>query len=484
MTLSNFVYALILFHAALGGVALISGFVAAWAPKGQKTHRVAGKTFFYCGTLSIVVSLCVTCFPGHWNPFLLSIGVFSLYFLIIGFRSVHYKNSNYSVFPDKMVTWIMVVCCVLMIGLPIVISQVINIVTTVFGVLGLVLSYGNFKFYQDVEKTRTQWLRFHIIHMSAGFIALVSAFMVVNNFLPALLNWFLPTLVGTFFIVKNLRKYTSVRWKGALNSSLLLGSIMGLSLGVSAQDNPSSIKRRDVTLKIGLSRALVMDKRLSGIEHKSWGPRYSISHTEFTQNSRTHFQVDFANPTGSPSSKIFRLKTVNSNVQLTYQRQMAEGVWVGGFMNTHTLINFPKSALASFFTNNPISYTLTQSIGPAVSFTPGFNSEAPSTGTVQAAALSYVIQPIYGHPYPEKYFKEGVFDPNRTNMTLPLLKSGQLRTVNKLAHFNVQMSLYYVFSNNFKLGMDYNYGYFMANTSGKPVKMKNNDVFVTTGFLY
>jgi hypothetical protein len=186
----------------------------------------------------------------------------------------------------------------------------------------------------------------------------------------------------------------------------------------------------------------------------------------------------------SKSDKIFNIHSINSNVHFAYQRKVADGTWLGGYINTLSLINFPKNPGQSFFVNNPVNYTISNSIGPSLSYSRGFDYNFNVASTIQTAALSYVIQPIYGHPYPEKFMEESVFNPTKGKMVGPLLRSGKFLTFKKFRHMNIQMSLFYVFNNNFKAGVDYNYSNYMANANGKAVRMNNHDFFITTGLLY
>lgn len=484
MTLSHIVSLIIIIHAALGVVSLISGTIATLVVKGSVSHKRAGKIFFYSGVLSISFSLLVISFPDHWNPFLLSIGIFSLYFLIIGFRSSKYQLLNHSFIIDKTLTWLMAISCVAMIILPILLLKAINIVTAVFGFIGLFVSFQNLLAFAEANNLNSNWLRFHIIHMSAGFISIISAFLVVNQLLPSLFNWFLPTIVGTALIIYNLKKYTKPSQKLIINKGILMLLFSTSTLFINGQDHQNNLKNRDLTIKIGLSKAHLQDARLSGKTHRSWAPKYSISHVETKENSRNHFQVDFISMKFSKSNKFFNIRSIHSNVHFAYQRKVADGTWFGGYINSISLVNLPKNPGQTFFVNNPVSYTISKSLGPSMTYSHGFKNDFNISSTIQMATLSYVIQPIYGHPYPEKYLEEGVFSPAKGKMAGPILRSGKFLSFKKFGHLNIQMSLFYVFNNNFKAGVDYNYSNYMANANGKVVKMKNQDIFLTTGLFY
>ena len=484
MTLSHIAFLIIIIHAALGGVALLSGSLATLSVKGSTSHKAAGKIFYYSGILSIFLSLIVIAFPDHWNPFLLAVGIFSLYFLMLGFRSLRYCKIAHSFFIDKILTWMMVIICVIMIIVPIILYKTINIVTAVFGLLGLIICFRNLLAFAEDNEIRVYWLRFHIIHMSGGFISIVTAFFVVNNFLPSFLNWFLPTIIGTALIIHSLKKYNKISHKLKIHKGILMFLFSLSIILLNGQDHQKNNKNRNLTIKIGLSRAQLQDTRLSSKVHQAWAPKYSVSHIEVKENSRNHFQVDFISMKFSKSNKYFNIRSIHSNVHFAYQRKVADGTWFGGFINLIRLVNLPKNPGQTFFVNNPVSYTISKSLGPSMTYSHGFKNDFNISSTIQMATLSYVIQPIYGHPYPEKYLEEGVFSPSKGKMAGPILRSGKFLSFKKFGHLNIQMSLFYVFNNNFKAGVDYNYSNYMANANGKVVKMNNQDIFLTTGLFY
>ena len=51
-----------------------------------------------------------------------------------------------------------------------------------------------------IQRIRKGWLKLHLGKMTGGYIAAVSAFFVVNQILPGISNWFVPSVVGSVFI--------------------------------------------------------------------------------------------------------------------------------------------------------------------------------------------------------------------------------------------------------------------------------------------
>ncbi len=197
---------LIIAHASLGGVALISGFIASMTIKGSKPHVNSGRVFYYSLGISILLSFIAAIMPGHENPFLLSVGIFSGYFIVIGKRAILYKNSNHNYDTDRYIHIIMITTCILMIFLPVLLSKSFNIVAGVFGIVGMIFALRNLITLANQKIVKQKWLKIHIGHMSGGYISAVTAFVVVNNFLPGIYSWFVPGIIGSLFIMYFLRK--------------------------------------------------------------------------------------------------------------------------------------------------------------------------------------------------------------------------------------------------------------------------------------
>ncbi|HMP29937.1 MAG TPA: S41 family peptidase [Saprospiraceae bacterium] len=238
MTLQIFIQAMILLHAALGTLALLSGTVATLAKKGTPLHKKSGKVSAYTAISSISLSLIVAMMPGHFNLLLFSIGVFSLYFYIIGIRSIQYLTSDTNSRFDYYITIIYIISCILMIVLPLLILKIINITTLVFGLIGIIVGMMNLRKFNNTNNLKREWLRMHIIHMSGGFISLISAFLVVNNIFHSMINWFLPTIIGTILIGVTLRKNRQKSYRILTSVTASFISLLLLtSFNLNAQSN-------------------------------------------------------------------------------------------------------------------------------------------------------------------------------------------------------------------------------------------------------
>ena len=200
MTIKDIYTLFLLIHASLGGVALTTGTIALIAQKGKRIHKLSGKLFFISMLTSATFALIIACIPGHLNPFLFSIGLFSTYLILIGYRSISYKLELLNLTFDWIISSIMVVTGLFMIFYPIVIRYEINVVLAVFGAAGVVFSIRDLMLYRNRKKLMQSWLKMHIGNMTGGYISAVTAFVVVNNILPGIYGWLAHGIIGGFFI--------------------------------------------------------------------------------------------------------------------------------------------------------------------------------------------------------------------------------------------------------------------------------------------
>jgi uncharacterized membrane protein len=205
----------IYFHALFGGIALVSGFISLLSQKGKNTHKKLGKLFYYTMLLSAISAMIISVLPKHQSPFLFSIGIFSSYFILTGYRALRFKKSDVNLKNDKIISGIMLATGLVMILYNPLVNQSINIVLTAFGLVGLIFSSRDLILFKNKTRLKSVWLKLHLGKMLGGYISATTAFVVVNEFFPSFYGWFIPGTIGAFYIVYWMRrvdkKQTAVR---------------------------------------------------------------------------------------------------------------------------------------------------------------------------------------------------------------------------------------------------------------------------------
>jgi len=197
---------MIYIHAATGGFALIAGFISIISKKGDNLHKKSGIFFFYTMLTSGVTAMIVAVIPNHQSPFLFAVGIFSTYFILTGYRAINFKNDNPNLTVDRWIAKGMIFTGILMILLPMILTSSINIVLTVFAIIGILISVKDLILYKNLNQLKKSWLKLHLSKMIGGYISATTAFIVVNNFFPSMYSWFVPSIIGGFIIAYWIKK--------------------------------------------------------------------------------------------------------------------------------------------------------------------------------------------------------------------------------------------------------------------------------------
>lgn len=201
-------------HILSGFTGLLLGTILLIRKKGDIIHKKLGKVF----TLAMVsTGLCAFYLSYvHPNLFLFIVGVFTIYLSISGYRMIHLKKAHLGQKPkigDTILTILMLISSIIFfyIGIKYVLAkQLFGIVYFLFGFTSLRLCAVEYKAYTGKITDKLYGLKNHIGRMTGAYIAAFTAFLVINNtFLPAVLAWSLPGIIGGIFIGRTLRKIKS-----------------------------------------------------------------------------------------------------------------------------------------------------------------------------------------------------------------------------------------------------------------------------------
>jgi hypothetical protein len=212
-------------HIAAGSTTLIAGFFAMFSKKGQKTHRLAGKIFFWAMTVTTILGLNAGIFKPEFQIFI-PIAIISFYQVASGYRILYIKTLHKDQ-KAKLVDWIlasgMFATSNVFIYLGIMNLNVdifYSIVLFSFSTIGIYCSLVDIYNFTKKPKNNLYWLSIHIFRMSHAFIAALTAFLVNNSklfpYLPQVLLLILPIAVGQPIITYTIWQYNRKKSKSKL----------------------------------------------------------------------------------------------------------------------------------------------------------------------------------------------------------------------------------------------------------------------------
>lgn len=223
MNIEKILSVMLVMHIAGGTIALISGLVAMLTLKGSKTHRLAGKIYFW-GMTAVFIGALFTAI-GHHKDFLLMVAFFSYYMTVRGYR-VLYLKKLYQGQKAKPLDWLITIVSGAFLfslvawgGWAIWNGSGMGIVAIAFGLLGLSFFISDVNQFFNPPKEKMHWWYGHISSMGGSYISAVTAFVVVNIQLPQFqwVLWILPGIIGGVIIGRTIRKY-KMKFSVATNS--------------------------------------------------------------------------------------------------------------------------------------------------------------------------------------------------------------------------------------------------------------------------
>lgn len=219
---------LIYTHILAGILSLVVAPVAMVVRKGGDAHRVWGKVFFWAMAWICLSAVIISVY--QWMPFFLLLALLSFYAAFTGYRTLYQKQLHLG----RGVRWydwaaavIAGICMVgfVVYGIYLTVygrSGFFNWLAIGFGVGGCLVVWGELKSFISPPANKHYWLFNHIGSMVGGFTASVSAFSVQTmHFLPGVMPWIWPALVGTPLIILWSRYYRKKLKEGAPVSSLV-----------------------------------------------------------------------------------------------------------------------------------------------------------------------------------------------------------------------------------------------------------------------
>lgn len=188
-------------HVSAGFVALFVAPGAMATRKGGRWHRRWGKVFFWA--MAAVAASATFLAATGGDPFLLLVAVFSFYLAFFGYRVLYRKRPTRGE-RASMLDWSVTVATLLASAALAVygVAQLLSgsdfgAVAVAFGAIGCAFSGRDIGQMVHPPEDPRWWWFVHMGNMLGAYIATVSAFSAVNfDFLPPLVRWLWPTVVG------------------------------------------------------------------------------------------------------------------------------------------------------------------------------------------------------------------------------------------------------------------------------------------------
>lgn len=195
----------LMIHIGGGTLALISAPFAIYLRKQTPKHRIAGRIYFYSMLVVTATAFFIAGYKG--NAFLFMVGVFSFYSIWDARRALAQKLLHKGQ-KTKWYDWAVIAITLLFnIGLVyfgskmLLVGKSFGFVALAFGGIGIALVVRTIQRFIKRPTDPKDWLYRHVTGMLAGYIATVTAFLAVNlTFLPSLVVWLAPTVLGTALI--------------------------------------------------------------------------------------------------------------------------------------------------------------------------------------------------------------------------------------------------------------------------------------------
>lgn len=217
-------------HIAAGTCAFIAAPIALITTKGSKTHRTAGKFFFW--SMAAVAFSAVILAIARPILFLALVAVFSFYAAFSGYR-VLYRKQPLAGNGPKAIDWIAalftfaVSLALFFFGTFTHVGSLGKLGPTagVFGIIGMVISGGDLRQFIKPPTDKNFWWFNHMFNMIGSYIAAVTAFsaVVIGPHLGQTpIVWFWPTAVGVPLMLlwgRSYRKKFALRRATAVPSS-------------------------------------------------------------------------------------------------------------------------------------------------------------------------------------------------------------------------------------------------------------------------
>ena len=200
-----------LFHALAGAIVGLTGLAQILLKKGGKFHRLIGTTYFWSWLVVVVTGAMIG------SMLIALFGILGFYMALTGYRFGHRRSVTIGLFDKGIVfAGLLFSFGTLAWGVYLLLTNGGDFayVALFFGAIFGLTTFKDFQEFVQGKSIRKlsghkmQWYFEHFGRMYISYIAAMTAFSVIQDvFGVTLLNWALPTVIGTALINLSNRKY-------------------------------------------------------------------------------------------------------------------------------------------------------------------------------------------------------------------------------------------------------------------------------------
>lgn len=209
---------LIALHVTSGYLALVAGFTAVGSPKRKGLHSKTGNIFFWGMLIAGITALLLSYLK--FSPFLFAIAPFALYLITGGKIVMAIKTISALKKWWKIYSFVGIAIGIVMINFAAYLLSTKPNAAIILFVFSLIqISMSVFDVVRNPAKNNQNRIFQHINKMGGGLIAATTAFAAVNiTFLPTLVVWLAPSIIGTILITRATGRIKKMRKKSLLKS--------------------------------------------------------------------------------------------------------------------------------------------------------------------------------------------------------------------------------------------------------------------------
>ena len=200
-----------LFHALAGAIVGLTGLAQILLKKGGKFHRLIGTTYFWSWLVVVVTGAMIG------STLIALFGILGFYMALTGYRFGHRRSVTIGLFDKGIVfAGLLFSFGTLAWGVYLLLTNGGDFAYVAL-FFGAIFGFTTFKDFQEFVQGKSirklsghkmQWYFEHFGRMYISYIAAMTAFSVIQDvFGVTLLNWTLPTVIGTALINLSNRKY-------------------------------------------------------------------------------------------------------------------------------------------------------------------------------------------------------------------------------------------------------------------------------------